>query len=169
MKVDVSEITIIDGASADFTFEETLSSVELPEEEISIDGPVRFTGRLTGMGGILKLKGKLIVPYAAKCYRCLKSIPGQMTIDVREELLKEGTPHEEEAFTFSGDTVELDRVVKDNIILSLPMKQLCDPACKGICPRCGADLNESVCRCAGEAEINPQMEKLKDYFKDTKV
>ena len=48
---------------------------------------------------------------------------------------------------YRGDVIELDRIVFEQIILQIPMKVLCSENCKGLCPRCGANLNISVCGC----------------------
>jgi len=57
----------------------------------------------------------------------------------------------------------LDSILKDNIILNLPVKKVCDDNCKGLCPRCGVNLNEKTCDCKDE-NINPQLEVLKKFF-----
>jgi uncharacterized protein len=48
---------------------------------------------------------------------------------------------------FDGEVIEVDRLVAEQIFLALPVKVLCSEDCKGICPGCGANLNEEACRC----------------------
>ena len=59
-----------------------------------------------------------------------------------------------------ADKIEITNDVRDYALLAIPMKKLCREDCKGLCPRCGKDLNEGDCNCA-EKEIDPRWEPLK--------
>jgi uncharacterized protein len=61
---------------------------------------------------------------------------------------------------YTGDILETDDLLKDQLILNLPMKPLCSPDCKGLCPGCGADISTSACGC-GESDVDPRFEILK--------
>jgi uncharacterized protein len=65
---------------------------------------------------------------------------------------------------YSGDEMDLSDLVKEQIILNLPMKPLCNNSCKGICLQCGADLNSVNCSCS-ERGIDPRLEVLKKLLK----
>ena len=86
-----------------------------------------------------------------------------MKLDVKEDFISASENTDDEAYSYEGKYIDLSRVLKDNIILGLPMKQVCKPECKGLCPKCGTDLNEKECDCK-EDYINPQMEVLKNFF-----
>jgi uncharacterized protein len=58
------------------------------------------------------------------------------------------------------DRIDVDHLVKENILLNLPVQPLCREDCRGLCQRCGANLNEGSCSCA-EEEIDPRLELLK--------
>ena len=66
---------------------------------------------------------------------------------------------------FSGEQIDIGEAVRDGMLLSLPMKNLCSDACKGLCPVCGTDLNYDQCGCDGE-EADPRMQRLRDWFKE---
>lgn len=165
MKLDVSEITAANGAILDFAYNEEPEAIALPTDEVWLDKPVAFSGRLTNHNGTLKLDGKMDVGYSSKCYRCLRDVSGVLKLDISEDIIKDGTASEDDVYTYSGNTVDMDRIVRDNIILNIPMKQLCREDCQGICQICGKDLNNGKCGCEARNEINPQMEKLKNFFK----
>ena len=105
---------------------------------------IRITGKITG---------SLEVP----CHRCLRpfKLPLDELVDVYlvssdrmptdEE--RELEPDELLYEFFDGEAIEVDRLVAEQIFLALPVKVLCDEDCKGICPGCGANLNEEACRC----------------------
>ena len=57
------------------------------------------------------------------------------------------------------DKIELDSDVRDFAILAVPMKRLCSENCKGLCPRCGENLNDGSCNC-DEKIIDPRWESL---------
>lgn len=59
--------------------------------------------------------------------------------------------------------LDLDELATADILLELPSKHLCKPDCKGLCPDCGADLNETACDC-GKHRIDPRLEALKDLM-----
>lgn len=68
----------------------------------------------------------------------------------------------EEYVVFDGNDLQADvtGIVRETLLLELPMKPLCDDACKGLCSRCGANLNDKTCDCDKEA-IDPRWEGLK--------
>ncbi len=60
-------------------------------------------------------------------------------------------------------TVELDEVVISDILLDLPQKNLCRSDCKGLCPKCGQNLNSGKCECEGKT-VDPRLEILKQLM-----
>ena len=56
---------------------------------------------------------------------------------------------------YSGEVVDLENILREQILLTLPLKTLCSEACKGICPRCGADLNRETCQCTAADSGSP--------------
>lgn len=165
MRINISDIIKTDGAYLNAEF-----SGHIPELEGVVDGfefkdPVVFNGKLQNIGGILKLIGSLKVSYFTKCYKCLNDMKREVVIPVREDFIHAEKAEDSEAYTYEGNYVSIDKVMKDNIVLNLPMKEACSDSCKGLCPRCGADLNKMDCGCSREEEFSPKMEKLKDFFK----
>ena len=65
------------------------------------------------------------------------------------------------------DDVELDDIIVPELILSMPMKELCSEDCRGLCPRCGKDLNDGECGCA--EEIDPRLAKLAEILDSFKT
>ena len=64
---------------------------------------------------------------------------------------------------YTGEIVDLESILREQIILMLPLKPLCDESCKGLCPHCGADLNLETCTCPADAVDSPfaRLAKLK--------
>lgn len=163
MKVDISDITRVNGASLELGFEEPVPEEELVEG-ISLNMPVGFKGTLTNINGMIVLEGRLNTGYLASCYRCLKPVGGKIDIRISENFVNgEQSADEIDAYAFEGRFLNTDKAFNDNIILNLPMKQICEADCKGLCQKCGINLNEASCNCS-ENSINPQMEILNKFF-----
>ena len=164
MKVDISNIVRVNGASLQLEFvENPVDGRELTKDYI-IGSPVSFEGIITNMSGILELDGQLKTSYKTVCYRCLKEIDRQIDIKIQECFINEKQKADEmDAYCYEGKLLDLDKALEDNIILNLPMKQLCTGECKGLCQMCGINLNEKSCNCI-ENSTNPQMEALDKFF-----
>lgn len=147
----------------DVGYNEVLPGLKEVDDTFVLDEPVEFQGTLVNASEVLKLDGVLKVKYTSKCGRCLKDIGGQLKIKIREDFIEGEVNSNPEVYTYNDNYVLIDDILKDNIILNLPVKQVCSENCKGLCPRCGVDLNEKECSCKDEV-INPQMEKLKNFF-----
>lgn len=162
MKIDISDILKTDGASLHVEFDENFEDIR-QYGDIVLNAPVSMKATLTNSGGILKLDGRLKTHFTGKCSKCLKNVENDLDLKISETIVNGKTSDDIEAYTYEGKLVDLDRIIKDNIILSLPMKLLCQQNCKGICPVCGCDRNVKSCDCSQE-DINPQMEALKKFF-----
>lgn len=163
MKVNVYNILKENGGSLSLELNEKLDESDSEESGYAFKNPLAFKGKIENVNGILKLTGKLETSYTAKCYRCLKQVDCTMAINIEESFVKTDSHKGDDFYSFKGDYVELDKPFKDNILLNLPMKLLCKEACKGICPKCGCDMNGKQCDC-GEDVIDPRMEALKSFF-----
>jgi uncharacterized protein len=117
------------------------------------------------VGSEIRIRGHLGTRLEACCDRCLGSvvIPVEQEFDLfyrpvstiaREEEVE--LPEDELGVGFfSGDGIELADVVTEQVILSVPMKVVCQTGCRGLCPVCGANLNFEKCRCLPAKENSP--------------
>jgi len=165
MKIDVSDILKDNGASMDLETEEILDVSGLEDTGIELDSPISFKGRVVNINGILELTGRLKTRYGAQCYRCLKDMELGMDVKIEECFVKEQSGRDNDSYLYEGNYIDLDKPLKDNILLNLPMKHVCEENCKGICPICGCDLNTGQCDCR-EDTTDLRLEALKDFFKE---
>jgi len=117
------------------------------------------------VGSEVRIRGHLRTRLEACCDRCLVSvaIPVEEEFDLcyrpvstiaREEEVE--LPEDElEVGFLSGDGIELADVVTEQVILSVPMKLVCQTDCRGLCPVCGANLNVEKCDCLPTKENSP--------------
>jgi len=122
------------------------------------------------------LAGEVFVP----CVRCLA--PADVAIDVPLHLTAtpddlvasdddEGEPLDEDVdyFTHDGETLDLNQVLREAVILAVPMTALCREGCRGLCPVCGGDRNERDCGCPAPSVGDPRFAALASLAKDLKA
>jgi uncharacterized protein len=135
-------------------------------------------------GGVL-LKGDFVAEVQAPCSRCLADstlrVPVSFTLNlIPKALAAQSQPEgddqndDERAETagsfdledadeelFDGKTIDLDPILREQVLLALPMRAVCREDCKGLCPMCGQNLNEQKCSCEPRV-VDPRLAALKD-------
>ena len=155
--------------------------VELPPGAIEFLDPklrqvssLRAAGKVelvSGSLGEIRVKGHAAVLMEADCDRCLE--PARLPVDSNFELyyrpVSEGYGEEKaidesesQMGFYEGDGLELNDVLREYVLLSLPMQRLCRESCKGICPECGQNRNYKECQCRGEA-VDDRWSALKQF------
>ncbi len=130
--------------------------------------------------GIQKFGDKVLIRGDAKtelqlsCSRCLKesSYPLDISFDVEYIPFTEFSVIDEHELRkteldisfYKDDQINIEELIKEQLLLTVPMKPLCRPDCKGICPECGKDLNDGACECKTE-RIDPRLAVLKKLKK----
>ena len=105
------------------------------------------------------------------CSRCAEETPYELAHTFTHVFVK-GThsgaipegfdePESLEATFFNGETIELEPLTAEEIVLALPPVPLCSEGCKGICQHCGRNLNAGACECGADV-VDPRWEKLRD-------
>ena len=84
---------------------------------------------------------------AFACDRCLKECQEEQNLSFEEDFHKAGEADDQETLVVDGDAIEITDLVRDTILAAQSLSNLCRPDCKGLCPVCGADLNEGDCGC----------------------
>jgi uncharacterized protein len=149
---------------------------QYPEGEPGLGaGEARMLGRTelflraTRSGDKVGLSGKITARVAFECDRCLAALsaPVEQSFDLlyvpplsTQEERELGVDDLSIGF-YQGDIIDADDLVREQIELTLPMARLCSRDCKGLCPECGANLNEGQCGCETE-QIDPRWLALKE-------
>ena len=125
------------------------TTVEAPQDlgigviGVPAGSPVELDLRLeSAVEGVL-VTGTATVAIHGECVRCLVSVDDRLEIDVQELFVypsSEAT--EDEASRLDGDLIDLEPLLRDAVVLELPFQPLCAPDCAGLCPECGANLND---------------------------
>jgi uncharacterized protein len=99
-------------------------------------------------GGI-DVEGTVRAPWVGTCRRCAEPVTGALQIDVRERFADDtlASASDDELYPIVDEDIDLAPLVRDAIVLELPMAPLCREDCAGLCPQCGANRNEGDCGC----------------------
>ena len=165
LDITVGKIKNIKLAELTLDLEEPISADVYGYEELSLVGPVQFTGKLVNTGGFLELLGMAKGSLQLICSRCLEPFLWEFQLPIAERYTnQQGLLSEEEEINwFEGDKIDIAPQLLKQIFLEMPMQPICKPDCKGLCSNCGANLNLGSCQCIHD-EIDLRLEKLKDFF-----
>jgi uncharacterized protein len=149
--------------------------IVLDEEHVRLTSPPEVEGRVQRSGHEVRLRGRLNAGAEVDCDRCLKTvaIPVETSFDVAyvpvaDYTASEAAELQEEDLglsVFDGETIDVDELVREQLLLALPARALCGEECKGLCPTCGANRNRDSCDCHS-AEIDPRWAGLKAVMGD---
>ena len=158
MRLDLRDIIHVPDARKTFRFQLDLSGQDFYGSK-PIVRPVDIQGSVTNHAGALVLEGTARSVLELACDRCGKSFSREKTVFYRcmlAESLENGENDEIELL--ENGKIDLDDLARTVFILEMDTKTLCSEDCKGLCPRCGADLNLGPCSC--KKEIDPRLAVL---------
>ena len=129
--------------------------------------PVRVAGKIENRAGVVKLVFSVKSVLSLQCDRCLKVVERDLDDSFEHILVRELSNEEDEDiydYVICEDgTLDLAELVRTDLMLELPTKVLCKEDCKGLCPKCGKDLNLDSCNCKTK-DIDPRWQALSDLF-----
>ncbi len=166
-------ITEIEDEGLEIEFSEPLEGNNL----LRPVGDVRASLVLNRIAEELSIKGNITGRVTLQCSRCLIEFEKDLSVDVDltylpieemgDEEAHELSPDESDIAFYRNDEIDIEDVIREQLILNLPMKPLCSDDCKGLCPVCGEDLNLQNCSC-NKTSIDPRFEILKKLLSDRK-
>lgn len=161
--LDLSDLMTkkVDKKPIDVTLD--VKSFTYDSEKYTIVDPLTLKGELVMDSSIISLNAELKGTIELVCSRCLQKFPYRIDLEINEKFTDNPENKDDEVIFINNYEVDINEIVENNIILSLPIKKLCREDCKGLCPICGTNLNISTCNCH-EENIDPRFAKLKDLF-----
>jgi len=162
MKIDIAEAIKSTGEEFTAQLHGALPDIEFLGERYTFpDGvDVRLSWRYDGEGVIVT--GRLDARIPVRCARCLAEFTYTIGADFAEYYKKQP---EEGMYAYEDETIDLTQMLEDNVVINLPSKLLCREDCKGLCSRCGADLNKGDCGCGPETDGTNPFAGLSDKLK----
>lgn len=126
--------------------------------------PVHLQGEVVQSAGIVTLRVRASYWFDGVCDRCLAPFRRQDTVDLEHILVTTLENEENEDFVLIDNyQLPLDDLITADILLQLPLKNLCREDCRGLCPQCGKNLNEGLCRCKPDT-ADPRLEVLRQLL-----
>lgn len=123
----------------------------------------KVQGTVTKVGGRYLVQGNISTMVKLVCDRCLDEFDAPLTVAFCQRYSADPNETDEEVCPISGFEIDLEDVVAEAVVLSIPMKWLHDENCKGICKVCGVNLNKQSCHCDAQ-DIDPRLEGLRNIF-----
>ena len=164
MLLGLSKIIDSPGASIPFSVNVDLSDL-LYGECYPVSEPVAASGVVRNTAGVLVMTGSIATTIHGVCDRCATDFDQQVTFPIDVVLVTELSNEENEdewVFPLEGDNADLEDIVRTVFVLNFGSKLLCKPDCKGLCCRCGKNLNNEACTC--QKEIDPRFAALKQLL-----
>ena len=165
------ELENLEGGKGDFAHVYQPDDLNPIDERVLLSAPASVIGKVRLAGNEVFVNGHVDARARVECDRCLQPVELPVTADFELEYIPgseyetsaaaELTEAELSVAVFDGEAIDVDEIVKEQILLSVPTRMLCRDDCKGICPECGADLNAGDCNCVRD-EIDPRWAALKN-------
>jgi len=135
-------------------------------------GPVRIHLKLSRSGRTVLAEIRIRAEAEFSCDRCLDRFPSVLSSAYKATLKPRPqiSPDQEvelgrddlETEFYEGEDIDLTPILQDQLLLTLPPKSVCREDCRGLCQRCGQNINRGTCQCANQ-EIDPRLEPLKKF------
>lgn len=128
--------------------------------------PLKVKGNITNTAGYMRMTLSLSADYIAQCARCLAPVEGQFSLNLEKtvapkNLLGDITDDKLDDYAIIEDGfLDMDEQLLEQLEMEFPLRFLCKDDCKGLCQRCGKNLNEGSCSCS-QKEFDPRMEPLR--------
>ena len=127
--------------------------------------PVETKGAVKSRADVVAIDALSKVFYSGQCDRCGQDINNVYDIETKRDIVtKTHTDENDELIVVPDMRLDLGELIFSEVVLGLPMKHLCKEDCKGICGKCGKNLNVSDCDCR-ETEIDPRFAALQELLK----
>ena len=164
MLLGLSKIIDSPGASVPFSVSVDLSDLRYGVS-CPVSEPVVAQGVVRNTAGVLLMKGNVTTTIHGICDRCAAEFDREIRFPIDVVLVTELSNEENEdewVFPLEGDSADLDDIVRTVFVLNLDSKLLCKDDCKGLCPRCGKNLNDGPCLC--QKELDPRFAALRQLL-----
>ncbi len=166
MNIDLSNF--INKGESTYHFEGEIPGdvLELENDDLRTLLDVKYKGSIFKVEDSYSLVLDIFYKYKAKCARCLTEVEEELGTRVQGDLVSSDTSTNDQDHNMiflKNHSLEIEELVISEVNSSIPMRVICDENCKGLCLKCGIDLNKSGCDCDFEY-YDPRLEKLRDLF-----
>ena len=164
MLLGLSQIIDRPGESVSFSTSMDLSDLQYGEC-FPVTEPVTAKGTVRNTAGVLVMTGVIETTIHGVCDRCASDFDADVSFDIDVVLVTELSNEDNEdewVFPLEGESADLEDLVRTVFVLNLDSKLLCEPDCKGLCCKCGTNLNHGPCNC--QKELDPRFAALRQLL-----
>lgn len=158
LRIPIADLLRRAGASRHVSLSTPVADLRNDAAEVPLDALVDVDVMLERIPEGMVVRGTLGTTWVAQCSRCLEAVGGSVEVHVDE--LYEPEPVPGETYQLDPETLDLEPLVRDALVLELPPAPLCRPDCAGLCASCGANRNEAPCECVDD-DTDPRWAALK--------
>ncbi|HAI86519.1 MAG TPA: metal-binding protein [Firmicutes bacterium] len=152
MRFSVEALRAEKGAVMLLDMRKELPPIDLGRSRLSFVGPVEFVGQATNTGRRIVVMGSAKARALAFCDRCLEEFAMDLATPISESYYRAdeppAAPDEDERVYGDDDVIDMSSDIEQAFVLALPIRIVCRDDCRGLCPRCGHDLNRGECSCS---------------------
>ena len=140
---------------------------------VGFPSPMKVSGEITNTAGYMRMTLTTSCEYVAQCARCLSPVTGEFTLDLEKTVAPRdvlGDLDEDKLDDYAiieDGFLDMDAPLLEQLEMEFPARFLCKDDCKGLCQRCGKDLNTGECDCPKQ-EMDPRMEPLRKLLEKMK-
>lgn len=173
MLINLTELFSVDGKEKSYTLPIDMDTFQTVDGVFDIVSKEPVELRIRNIGDRkLTVTGTACLTIQFPCSRCLEPVNHRFELEIDDELDMKKSEEErvedlDEQPYVSGYNLDVDQLLCNELLLNLPMKVLCKEDCKGICNRCGVNLNHETCSCE-QSSPDPRMAVIQDLFKQFK-
>jgi len=167
----IVELADIEGTTRPFDFELAPDVLNLEDSDLKLKGDVHATGEIERTSAEVVVKGSITGDAEIECSRCLKPLERNLKIEFQANFVtpehfsvdkeNEVPVSDLDTDVLEGDRIDIKDIVREQILLNVPEQVFCEPDCKGLCPKCGANRNLIDCKCDLN-ETDPRWAALKN-------
>ena len=163
MLLDLKKVFSGESEGSSFDYALDLSSTDL-NGFYPFVSPVAVKGAVKGMDGSAELKVKTVFDFSIPCDRCAAQVDRHFSYSFSHVLVPSLENEDDDRYVeIRDERLDLDGLVREDILLELPTKFLCREDCRGLCPICGKNLNDGPCGCKADS-VDPRLEALKNLI-----
>ena len=155
--LDLIDVLNNEGCLYKFSREYSPEAQEFMGGSLIFEKPLAVTGHAKNMQGVTEIYASVKGSLKTECARCGGEAGYSFEFDFTDNIKHEG---DDDGIELLGTKIDLCGVVLKEILSRIPITILCKPSCKGLCPKCGANLNKTTCNCTS-IESDAVWEKLK--------
>jgi uncharacterized protein len=156
--VDVRDLLARPGASRNVRVSEPVAGLSTELVRVPEDRPVEAHLLMESVVEGILASGPVDGVWALSCARCLKPFQAAFRVDVRELFSPSVARDQDSEYAIAEGFVDLEPMIRDNVVPAMPFAPLCREDCLGICPRCGGDRNLGECTC--DEAVDPRWAAL---------